>query len=295
MTHSRPSLGRYLDSLSRSYGPRFLHTDPIGEVRRFSNPEDRELAAFLAAGLAFGRVGSILTHLRDLWSRLDNAPARTIDRWSAADAKRSRGFGYRWVRGDDMALVMGVLGRVRKKHGSLAELFLAGYDPDSTDLARSLGKFVKALKSELRYPGSGRRIPENKLSYGVRYFFSNPARGGACKRLNLFLRWMVREDDGIDLGLLPLVRANQLVMPLDTHVSRITRYLGLTRRQTVDWKMASEVTDSLKVWDPDDPVRYDFAISRLGILASCPRRVNPVRCRACSLVPVCVLGRSVHA
>jgi len=110
--------------------------------------------------------------------------------------------------------------------------------------------------------------------------------------LNLFLRWMVREDDGIDLGLLPPVRADQLVVPLDTHVSRISRYLGLTTRRTVDWKMAFEVTEGLKQIDARDPVRYDFALSRLGILDSCPRKVDRDCCAACSLVEVCTLGRS---
>jgi uncharacterized protein (TIGR02757 family) len=123
----------------------------------------------------------------------------------------------------------------------------------------------------------------------VRTFFPDPARGGACKRLNLYLRWMVRPDDGVDLGLFGSVRPGQLVVPLDTHVSRISRYLGLTGRRTVDWKMAVEVTESLRRWDRDDPVRFDFALSRLGILDACPRRIDPERCAACSLVSVCRL------
>jgi uncharacterized protein (TIGR02757 family) len=110
------------------------------------------------------------------------------------------------------------------------------------------------------------------------------------KRVNLFLRWMIRPDDGIDLGLWEPVRPAQLVIPLDTHVSRISRYLGLTDRRTVDWKMAVEVTRTLRGLDGDDPVRFDFALSRLGILDLCPRRVDPERCRACSLVSVCRLG-----
>jgi uncharacterized protein (TIGR02757 family) len=103
---------------------------------------------------------------------------------------------------------------------------------------------------------------------------------------------MVRPDDGVDLGLFAPVRPAQLVVPLDTHVSRISRYLGLTDRRTVDWKMAVEVTEGLRRWDRADPVRFDFALSRLGILDACPRRVDPVRCEACSLVSVCRLGVS---
>jgi uncharacterized protein (TIGR02757 family) len=105
---------------------------------------------------------------------------------------------------------------------------------------------------------------------------------------------MVRNDDGVDLGLLSPVRPDQLVVPLDTHVSRISRYLGLTARRTVDWKMAAEVTNKLRRLDAADPVRYDFALSRLGILAACPRRVDPEQCASCSLVSVCTLGRQAH-
>jgi uncharacterized protein (TIGR02757 family) len=292
MVRTHPLLGPYLDRLVDRFGVDYLHTDPIGEVRRFSDPEDQEVAAFLASGLAFGRVDTILTHLQDLWVRLDHAPARTVDRWTARDSRRLRGFTHRWVAGQDLSLVLAAVRRGRRRAGSLRGLFLEGYDPDDPDLRSSLSRFVSALRSEVRMGRSRTPVPETRLPRGVRTFFADPARGGACKRLNLFLRWMVREDDGIDLGLLPSVRTEQLVVPLDTHVSRISRYLGLTTRRTVDWKMAFEVTGGLKQINSRDPVRYDFALSRLGILDSCPRKVDPDCCTACSLVAVCTLGRS---
>jgi uncharacterized protein (TIGR02757 family) len=284
----RTALGPYLDRLASSYDSGYLHTDPVGEVRRFTDPEDREVAAFLAAGLAFGRVDLILVHLRDLWRRLDETPAFRVDNWSRRDAKRLAGFVHRWVRGDDLDRVLASLGRVRRRHGSLRSLFLVGYDPHAPDLRTSLSRFVQAVRAEIRI--QGKPVAEGDLPRGVRTFFADPNRGGACKRLNLFLRWMVRPDDGVDLGLLPAVRTDQLVIPLDTHVSRISRYLGLTRRRTVDWKMAVEVTEGLKELDRRDPVRYDFAISRLGILDACTRHVDAERCAACALVPVCTLG-----
>jgi uncharacterized protein (TIGR02757 family) len=294
MVQIHPGLREYLDHLAADYGPEYLHTDPIGEVRRFTDPDDREVAAFLAAGLAFGRVGTILEHLRDLWDRLERSPARAVDAWSVRDARRLDGFTHRWVSGPDLARVLSALGRARRRHGSLRSLFLAGYDPEERDLAGSLSRFVGALRSEVRPGTRGRAVAEEDLPLGVRTFFADPARGGACKRLNLFLRWMVRPDDGIDLGLLEAVRPDQLVVPLDTHVSRLSRYLGLTERRTVDWKMAVEITDRFRLLDPADPVRYDFALSRLGILEACPRRVDPVCCAACPLVPACVLGRKHH-
>lgn len=292
MVTNRIPLKAYLNDLAGRYGPDYLHTDPIVEVRRFTDPRDREVAAFLAAGLAFGRVDTILAHLRELWPRLDDAPAATVDAWTPADARRLHGFTHRWVRGRDLARVLDALGRARRRHGSLRALFLSGYDPAAADLSDSLARFVDALRSELRTERSRRPVREADLPPGVRTFFADPAHGGACKRLNLFLRWMVRADDGIDLGLWTPVRPDQLVIPLDTHVSRLSRYLGLSRRRTADWKMASEVTASLRRLDPQDPVRYDFALSRLGILDACPRRVDPVKCAACALVPVCTLGRS---
>ena len=294
MVSTHPALRGYLDRLAAGYGPDYLHTDPIGEVRRFADPDDREVAAFLAAGLAFGRVALILDTLRGLWTRLDHAPARTVDGWTARDARRLDGFVHRWVGGPDLALVLGALGRARRRHGSLRELFLSGYDPEERDLAGSLSRFVRALRAEVHVPGNRRPRTGDDLPLGARTFFADPAGGGACKRLNLFLRWMVRPDDGIDLGLLSEVRTDQLVIPLDTHVSRLSRYLGLTRRRTVDWKMASEITDRLRGLDARDPVRYDFALSRLGILEACPRRVDPACCAACMLVPACTLGREHH-
>ena len=123
----------------------------------------------------------------------------------------------------------------------------------------------------------------------VRLFFSSPADGSACKRLNLFLRWMVRRSGGLDFGLWSDVSPRRLVIPLDTHVARIARYVGLTTRTTPDWKMALDVTHSLRRFDPGDPVKYDFAICRLGILDYCPRKRDIVKCEGCSLRPVCTL------
>jgi uncharacterized protein (TIGR02757 family) len=291
MLSHRAELGPYLDRLAGIYGPGHLESDPIAEVRRFERPEDRELAAFLAAGLAFGRVDLILAHLRDLWDRLDHAPAAVADAWRPSDVGRLDGFVHRWVDGAHLAEIIAALGRTRRRHGSLRAAFLAGYEPEADDLAESLSRFVRVLLNGLRWPGATRAPEVRELPQGVRTFFADPAAGGACKRLNLFLRWMVRPDDGIDLGLWAPVRPAQLVMPLDTHVARLSAYLGLTTRRTVDWKMAREVRDRLREWDPTDPVRYDFALSRLGILDACPRRVDPAKCTACSLVPVCVLGR----
>ncbi len=291
MAICHPELGAYLDRLAGHYGPSYLRSDPLALVRAFPRPEDREIAGFLAAGLAFGRVDLILMHLRDLWERLDHAPAEVAEAWSDADGLRLRGFVHRWVRGEHVAAVIAALGRVRRRYGSLREAFLAGYDPVAEDLAGSLSRFLGVLRRDLGSAAAG-GTADAALPQGLRTFFVDPAGGAACKRLNLFLRWMVRPDDGIDLGLWAPVRPAQLVMPVDTHVARLSAILGLTGRRTVDWRMAREIRDRLRTWDPDDPVRYDFPLSRLGILDACPRRADPAKCAACSLLPVCVLGRA---
>ena len=124
---------------------------------------------------------------------------------------------------------------------------------------------------------------------GVRYFLPSPRDGSACKRLNLFLRWMVRRGDGLDFGLWREVSTAKLVIPLDAHVSRIARYIGLTDRPTPSWRTALEVTARLRRFDAEDPVKYDFSLCRLGILKLCPKKRNLTKCRNCSLVEVCLL------
>lgn len=288
MVLPRPGLGPYLDRLASEYGPGHLKSDPLVEVRRFSDPADREVAGFLAAGLAFGRVDLILRHLRELWDRIDHAPARTAVRWHTGDAERLAGFTHRWVRGADLAVMIPAIGGVRRRRGSLGALFLDGYRPEEPTLVPALSRFVRELETECRSVlGVDERVP---LPRGVATFLADPARGGACKRLHLFLRWMIRPDDGVDLGLWRDIPPDRLLVPLDTHVARLSRHLGLTARRTVDGRMAHEVTAHLRRFDPTDPVRYDFALARLGILDRCPRRVRPDRCRECLLMPVCTLG-----
>ena len=170
-------------------------------------------------------------------------------------------------------------------HQTLGDFFAAGYVPGETGAMRAaLSSFSQrflALDFSPLYPGGvlGRDA-------GVRWFFPDPEGKSACKRLNLYLRWMTRTD-GFDLGLWPQVSTGDLLIPLDTHVARICGYLGLTQRKTVGWAMVEEVTDGLKRLHAGDPIRYDWAISRLGILGHCPSRRHPQRCVACRLFTVC--------
>jgi uncharacterized protein (TIGR02757 family) len=169
-----------------------------------------------------------------------------------------------------VAVLLWRIAQALRDHGTLRALFLAGYDPSAQNVGPSLTRFVDALlgydSRPLRSPGS------EKPGRGVRYLLPRPADGSACKRLNLFLRWVVRCDDPIDLGIWRDVSPALLVVPMDTHTSRVARTLGLTRRATTDWRAAEEVTEALRRYDPDDPVRFDFALCHVSMSGNWPPR-----------------------
>jgi uncharacterized protein (TIGR02757 family) len=186
------------------------------------------------------------------------------------------------VDGEDLASLLGAARRLRARHGSLEALFLAG-DPGGATVEGALAAFAAGFRRA--EPGFGAR--------GAAAFLPSPAEGSACKRPLLFLRWMAR-DDGIDTGAWSGVDPARLLLPLDTHVARIARALGLLRRRATDWAAALEATASLRRFDPADPVKYDFPLCRLGILDLCPRRRDPVRCASCGLFEVCAYGGGVQ-
>lgn len=278
-----------LDELAASFTPGRIAPDPLEFPHRYADPADQEAAAFVAAGLAYGNVTAIRASVADALRRMGPSPAAFVRRFDAArDAAAFDGFVHRFNTGDDLAALCLILRRLAEAHGSLEAAFLAGDDPGAGDVKPALVAFSAAALAVDPWPiyGRARRPPDGA---GVRFFFPSPADGSACKRLNLFLRWVARPADGIDLGLWRRVSPARLVVPLDTHVARIARYIGLTRRRQPSWLMAAEVTARLRRLDPADPVRYDFAICRLGILDRCPRRRNVARCAPCPLRPVCRL------
>jgi uncharacterized protein (TIGR02757 family) len=256
--------------------------DPIHFARRYAGAADREVVAFLAAALAFGRVQSVLNTIERLLAVLGPSPAAFVASFDPArDARLFTPLVHRWTRGEDLAALIWILRVLLEQDGSIEQAFLAGYDATAVDVGGALDRFsARAMAVDLR-PVYGR----SRRRSGVSYFFPRPSSGSACKRLNLFLRWMVRRD-GIDLGIWSGVSPAALVIPLDTHVIRVGQCLGLTAYRSPGWRMAADITASLRRLDPADPVKYDFAICHVGMRYGCGVRCGRSEV-SCPLRAVC--------
>ena len=259
-----------------------------GQPRRYARRDDREAVALLAALLAYGRVGSILKKVGDVLDRMGPHPAefiRASDPCQMLDTLA--GWRHRWTSHRDLAcLLAGIRGAMRR-YGTLEQAFLAGVSPEDADLRPAIGRFAAMLKEADARPFYGARGPGR----GLGFLLADPAKGSPVKRWFLFLRWVVRPDDGVDLGLWTGVPASRLTIPLDTHLFRISRALGLTRLAAPSWEAAREVTARLSELDPADPVRYDFPLCQTGISGACRGyRVDAV-CDPCVLRPACTLPR----
>ena len=259
------SLAPRLRDLYQAFDHVTSAADPVHLVRRYESAPDREVAGFCAAALAFGRVASVLQSIESLFAVLGPSPAQFVRQF---DVRRHRArldpLVHRWIRGQDLVALLLVLQRMVREAGSIERFFAAGDDARHPDVGPALESFsTRALDIDLQ-PAYG-RMPKRP---GVCYFFPRPTGGSACKRLNLFLRWMVRRD-AIDLGVWTTLSPARLVIPLDTHVIRLGRCLRLTRYTSPGWKMAAEITAALRVVDPTDPVRYDFALCHVGMMKAC--------------------------
>jgi uncharacterized protein (TIGR02757 family) len=266
-----------LHALYQDYNREDAAADPIQIVRRYRDPADQEVIGFCAAALAFGRVASVLNTIETLAGIVGPSPSsfvRTFD--PSAPHTELRRMVHRWTRGRDLVALLWILRQMLDRSGSLEAFFVEGVDPDEPDVGSALDSFSRRALSLDLHAAYGRRIPPRA---GVRYFFPRPATGSACKRLNLFLRWMVR-CDAVDLGVWTSVSPSKLIVPLDTHVIRLGRCLKLTRYTSPGWKMAAEITRSLRAIDPDDPIRFDFSLCHVGMMNACGfgRRQGDAQC-----------------
>lgn len=274
-----PVLATHLLELEARWRGRRLDSDPLLFPHRYARPEDREVAAFLASSLAFGRVASIRASLEKVLAALGPRPAATL-RARGRDVPGLDGFVHRWVDAGSLRPFLGAVGATLRAEGSLGALLAAG-DEGGPDLVPALDRFFTVLRE--RTGCHADRRPR-----GLAFLLPSPGGGSACKRAHLFLRWTVRTED-VDLGLWQggLFSPSRLLLPMDTHVHRISRYLGLTARPTADLDAAREATGWLRRIDAADPVRFDWALSRLGILAECVHDPRRSRCGGCAVRPVC--------
>ncbi len=249
-------LKKTLDSLYAAYNRRsFVHPDPLEFLYNYDAPADREAVGLIASCLAYGRVGQILASVARVLSPMGRHPAEYLQRTPDSEIQAAcAGFVHRFTTGGEMADLLVSIKRAQARHGTLERLFAAEYGRGDETVLPALTSFV----TELRGFSAG----------GCPTLLPCPDKGSACKRLNLYLRWMARGDE-VDPGPWESVSPSKLVIPLDTHMHRISRALGLTRRPQPDARTALEVTRAFREMRPRDPVRYDFSLTRLGIRKDC--------------------------
>jgi len=266
-----------------------LAADPVAFPRRYTDRRDQEVAGLLAACLAYGRVDLFTAVLDELFALLDarGGPGAFVAAFEPDAARALESVRYRFNTGVDFVLLFAALRRVYASVDTLETLVLPVTDAVEPGLIRLVARL--RLEVLAAAPACGVEAGGFKdLPRGLRYLLPSPASGSACKRWNLFLRWMVRpRREGVDLGIWTRIPTRALVVPLDTHVLRIARFIGLTARRDGSWRTALEVTAALRRLDPEDPVRFDFSLAHLGISGACRGRRHPQVCPTCPLDPIC--------
>ena len=265
-----------LEKLYARYNHRHLITpDPLQFVYQYSNPQDMEIAGFLASALAYGRVQQIEKSVTDLLGHMADSPFNFVRNFDNDKRNKLKNFKHRFTTGDDISNLLELLRDVLVEFGSIENFFVQSYNANGCNIIAGLSKFCDSLLD--RYA----KTHKGKETAGLSYLLASPTKGSACKRLNLFLRWMVRRDQ-VDSGLWKSIDKAKLIVPIDVHMGRLCRILGFHNRKTVSLSTAIQITESFAEIEPADPVRYDFALSRIGILENCDGSYR-VGCENCEL------------
>lgn len=255
--------------------------DPIAFPHRWPAGPDREVVALFAGLMAYGRADLIARALEEITARMGPTPAAQAAADDLAAARRRfAGVVYRFTRGEDLARLWVGLGALSRRHGTLGAAARHFDDPD----APTLRPLLTRLRAALMAPTA--ELPARR---GFRHLLADPAGSSASKRWHMWLRWMVRGPDAVDFGDWRDLGPHRLLMPVDTHVHRIGRFIGLTDRKSADLRCAIQITAALRRLDDADPLRYDFALAHLGISGRCPRRRVPAICAECPLERICRL------
>jgi len=254
-------LGHALDRLYESFSKEYLAGDPVIVPHEFSRNKDIEVTGFIAALFSYGKVSLFLPRIRQIISSLEKSPYDFLVKASETKIDQIlelKGFYYRFQKEEDLRLLLKSISLVLKEHGSLENLFMKGFAESDQNVAPAIGLFLKEFHN-LAY----RAHKKKSLPGSFKHLLPEPGPG-AMKRVNMFLRWMVRKDQ-VDFGIWKKIKTSQLLIPLDVHIKRLAGYFGLSHRKSSDLKTSIEITESLKMLDPLDPVKYDFALTRLGM------------------------------
>ena len=269
-----------LEGLYRKYNHHdLIKPDPLQFVYKYAEPSDREIIAFLAAALAYGRVEQIEKSLTNLFARMGKSPYTFIQGFDKTKRERLKDFKHRFTTGQDIADLLALLKDVLSRYGSIQKFFVEGYNPNDKNIIPALTRFCDSLWKIYAKEHNG------QPSVGLKFLLAGPAGGSACKRLNLFLRWMVRKDD-VDPGLWKSIDKAKLIVPVDVHIGRLCRILGMYTHRTISLASAIEITESFAQIEPADPVKFDFALSRIGIIEGCNGKYRAV-CEDCEIFDFC--------
>ncbi len=249
----QPSLKEFFDQKVEQYSRKsFIPADPISIPHTFSLQQDIEIAAFFAAIFAWGNRTTIINKSRELMQLMEMQPHDFCLNASAKELKNLEDFKHRTFTSDDLFYFIHFFRHHYTQHNSLEDGFKRGMNKDDKNIEHGLNAFREYFLSFEHLKRTEKHV-------------ASPRQHSACKRINMFLRWMVREDE-VDFGLWKNISPSQLVCPLDLHVSRVAKKFGLITRPQADWQSALELTENLKRMDPDDPVKYDFALFGLGVM-----------------------------
>ncbi len=282
MITSKVNVKQVLEKLYGRYNKRALiKPDPLQFVYRYRRKKDREVVALLSALLAYGRVAQIENSLNKLFDIMGESPAEFTLKLGPAQIRKLSIFKHRFNTGKDITDLLKLVRQVYENHKSLEDFFAEKISENHQDILPATTLFCNDLHS------MHEKMTGNKPGKGLSYLVSDPGKKSACKRLNLFLRWMVRKDQ-VDPGTWKSIDKKLLLVPIDTHMARLTRFLGFHNRNSADLKTAIMVTKAFAEICPDDPVKYDFALSRIGIVENCTGKYQE-KCNNCQLIPFCRL------
>ncbi len=252
-----------------------IKPDPLQFIYNYSNPGDMEIAGLLSAALAYGRVEQIQKSLTRLFKLMGKSPYEFVMSFNQAKRNKLQNFKHRFNTGNDIADLLELLKIIIKKHRSIENYFLLGYDKSHENIIPALTIFCDSLL----------KIHDGKANQGLGYLLVSPSNGSPCKRMNLFLRWMVRDDE-VDSGIWKSIDKAKLIVPIDVHMGRLCRFLGFHDKNTISLKTAIEITRHFAEIEPNDPVKYDFSLSRIGIVENCTGKPSSA-CQACELNMFC--------